>query len=42
MEIMIHEFWHVVSMMFVCDWFTKFNMMSGYGVDMKYGGIHGK
>jgi len=28
MEIMIHEFWHDVSMMFVWDWFTKFNMMS--------------
>jgi len=28
MEIMIHEFWHDVSMMFVWDWFTEFNMMS--------------
>jgi len=28
MEIMIHEFWHDVSMMFVWDWFIGFNMMS--------------
>ena len=28
MEIMIHEFWHDVSMMYVWDWFTEFNMMS--------------